>query len=47
MSDVIGRAVLVVWPFDRWKTLGVPATFKNPLLVNSTPGTLAPFPSAQ
>jgi signal peptidase I len=27
VSDVIGRAMLVVWPISDWKTLPVPATF--------------------
>ena len=31
-SDVIGRAVLLVWPFSRFSTLPVPATFNNPAL---------------
>jgi len=35
-KNVIGRAVLLVWPFNRWKTLGVPATFKNPALNNTS-----------
>jgi signal peptidase I len=31
-SDVIGRAVLLVWPFSRFSTLPVPSTFNNPAL---------------
>ena len=28
VSDVIGKAVLVIWPPSHWRTLGTPATFK-------------------
>jgi signal peptidase I len=28
-DNVVGRAFVLVWPLDRWSTLGVPATFKN------------------
>ena len=42
VDDVIGRAVLLVWPFSRWSTLGVPSTFDNPALKSSTPGAGAP-----
>ncbi|MFE0043996.1 signal peptidase I [Streptomyces albireticuli] len=27
VDDVVGRAVVVAWPVDRWATLSVPATF--------------------
>jgi signal peptidase I len=30
VSDVIGRAFLVIWPTADWKTLPVPSTFKQP-----------------
>lgn len=40
-DDVIGRAVLRVWPLNRFGTLPVPDTFKNPALVDSTPGASA------
>jgi signal peptidase I len=30
VSDVVGRAFLVIWPISQWKTLGVPATFTQP-----------------
>ena len=42
VDDVVGRAVLLVWPLSRWSTLGIPSTFKNPALENSTPGAGAP-----
>ena len=29
---VVGRAVLIVWPLDRWGRLDHPATFENPAL---------------
>jgi signal peptidase I len=41
-DDVIGRAVLLVWPFTRFTTLKVPETFSNPALTGSTPGASAP-----
>jgi signal peptidase I len=30
VSDVIGRAFLVIWPYHDWKTLPVPSTFHQP-----------------
>ncbi|MGW2207492.1 signal peptidase I [Streptomyces sp. NPDC001774] len=30
VSDVVGRAILVVWPVNRWATLPVPETFHQP-----------------
>lgn len=30
VSDVVGRAVAVAWPLDRWATLPVPDTFGQP-----------------
>jgi signal peptidase I len=41
VSAVIGKAVLIVWPPSRWRTLGTPNTFKNLALAaggNSAPG---------
>ena len=32
ISDVIGRAFLVIWPIHDWKRLPVPATFHRPAL---------------
>jgi signal peptidase I len=32
LSDVVGRAFVVIWPISDWKTLGVPATFHQPAL---------------
>jgi signal peptidase I len=29
VKDVLGRAFVVIWPITDWKTLGVPATFKQ------------------
>ncbi|MFI8434579.1 signal peptidase I [Streptomyces sp. NPDC079020] len=29
VDDVVGRAVLVAWPVDRWSTLPVPGTFEQ------------------
>ena len=29
IGNVIGRAVLVVWPYDHWTVLRVPATFDD------------------
>lgn len=31
-SDVIGKAVLVIWPISHWRTLGTPATFAHAAL---------------
>jgi signal peptidase I len=28
-DNVVGRAFVLVWPLDRWSTLGVPDTFKR------------------
>ncbi|WP_190155691.1 signal peptidase I [Streptomyces litmocidini] len=30
VTDVVGRAVVVAWPFSHWSTLPVPATFDQP-----------------
>ncbi|MFI6729837.1 signal peptidase I, partial [Streptomyces atratus] len=27
VDDVVGRAIVIAWPIDRWDTLSVPATF--------------------
>jgi signal peptidase I len=32
---VIGRAFVVVWPVDRWKTLPIPKTFEQPALADA------------
>jgi signal peptidase I len=32
---VIGRAFVVVWPVDRWKTLPIPKTFEQPGLADA------------
>jgi len=29
IDNVIGRAFVTVWPYDHWKSLSVPETFKN------------------
>jgi signal peptidase I len=29
VSDVVGRAFVVIWPVSDWKTLPVPSTFKQ------------------
>ena len=29
VSDVVGRAFVVIWPVSDWKTLPVPATFEQ------------------
>ncbi|QKV92319.1 signal peptidase I [Streptomyces sp. NA02950] len=30
VDDVVGRAIVVAWPIDRWGTLSVPGTFDQP-----------------
>jgi signal peptidase I len=30
VSDVIGRAFVVIWPVSQWRTLPTPSTFKQP-----------------
>jgi len=40
VSAVIGKAVLIVWPPSRWRTLGTPSTFKQIAL--GVGGPLAP-----
>ncbi|MFD8283932.1 signal peptidase I [Streptomyces solisilvae] len=30
VDDVVGRAIVVAWPIDRWSTLSVPSTFDQP-----------------
>ncbi|MBH5337229.1 signal peptidase I [Streptomyces pactum] len=30
VDDVVGRAIVVAWPIDRWSTLPVPDTFDQP-----------------
>jgi len=34
-SKVVGRAFVVVWPLDRWKTLPIPGTFNQPGLASA------------
>jgi signal peptidase I len=40
VSSVIGKAVLIVWPYSRWRTLGTPPTFKQ--LAEGAGGAAAP-----
>ncbi|WP_431774697.1 signal peptidase I [Streptomyces cucumeris] len=40
VDDVVGRAIVVAWPVDRWGTLSVPGTFDQPGL--SAAASLAP-----
>jgi signal peptidase I len=42
VSDVVGRAAVVIWPIADWKTLGVPSTFRQTGLSASGSGAL-PF----
>jgi signal peptidase I len=46
-SDVLGRAMLVIWPVSNWKTLPVPATFHQAGLdaagSNATPAVAGMF----
>jgi signal peptidase I len=30
VSDVIGRAFVVIWPISQWRTLPIPSTFRQP-----------------
>ena len=30
MDEVVGRAIVVAWPLNRWATLPVPDTFDQP-----------------
>ncbi|MFH8365323.1 signal peptidase I [Streptomyces sp. NPDC018031] len=30
VDEVVGRAIVVAWPIDRWSTLSVPGTFDQP-----------------
>jgi signal peptidase I len=39
VSDVIGRAFVVIWPLSQWKTLPVPATFSQPGLASASSHT--------
>jgi signal peptidase I len=46
ISDVIGRAFLVIWPPSDWRGLGVPATFDQPgLKASALPGPLLTPPA--
>jgi signal peptidase I len=40
VKDVVGRAFVVIWPISDWKTLPVPATFKQPGLSAAGIGAL-------
>ncbi|WP_307821951.1 signal peptidase I [Streptomyces coffeae] len=40
VDDVVGRAIVVAWPVDRWSSLSVPGTFDQPGL--SAAASLAP-----
>ncbi|MEU8823042.1 signal peptidase I [Streptomyces sp. NPDC048636] len=40
VDDVVGRAIVVAWPLDRWSTLSVPGTFDQPGLAAAA--SLAP-----
>lgn len=40
-GDVVGRAVVVAWPLNRWATLPVPETFDQPG-IDDRPATAAP-----
>jgi signal peptidase I len=35
-SDVVGRAILVAWPFSHWSTLPIPSTFSQPGIGDQT-----------
>jgi signal peptidase I len=39
ISDILGRAFLVIWPHQDWRTLPVPATFHQPGLSAAGPRT--------
>ncbi|MFI9230133.1 signal peptidase I [Streptomyces rimosus] len=41
VGDVVGRAVVVAWPLNRWATLPVPETFDQPG-IDDRPATAAP-----
>lgn len=32
LSNIVGRAVFRIWPFDRWGVIDIPVTFSNPAL---------------
>jgi signal peptidase I len=40
VSDVIGRAFVVIWPISQWRTLRTPSTFKQPGLNTAGSPTL-------
>ncbi|GAB3158053.1 hypothetical protein GCM10027290_60530 [Micromonospora sonneratiae] len=43
IENVIGRAIAVVWPYDRWASLSVPSTFDNlPEPATAAPAGTAP-----
>ena len=43
IENIIGRAFLVVWPADRWKTLEVPSTFTDVPKPYAAPETVVPY----
>jgi signal peptidase I len=40
VSDVIGRAFVVIWPISQWRTLRTPSTFEQPGLKTAGSSTL-------
>ncbi|MEI8082745.1 MAG: S26 family signal peptidase, partial [Actinomycetes bacterium] len=47
LGDVVGRAVLKVWPLGSFGTIPIPATFDNPALSKQPKASApAPFESA-
>jgi signal peptidase I len=40
VSDVVGRAFVVIWPASDWKTLPIPATFRQAALAVGSSGNL-------
>jgi signal peptidase I len=48
VKDVVGRAIVIAWPINRWDTLPVPDTFDQPGLndQSSASGALTNAPDA-
>lgn len=42
VDEVVGRAVVVAWPVNRWSTLPVPATYDQPGLDAAAAAAIAP-----
>lgn len=42
IDNVIGRAFVVVWPYDRWATLSVPSTFDGVPQATAMPASVNP-----